>query len=181
MVNGPFTGTKERRSFKPKVASSILVGRMGRSAGKCRPFRRRDPAKASPSARITQERRKPRPAHRPLRRMHASLRRLAATGRSFVSSPTADRDGGYCRSDAKTFDGKTLQVRRTTHDGGIPKGTKTGTISPSRAASFRAGDLAWMLEAKVGLSGSDCRRLLIPSGHLHASAGSTTILGSHPN
>ena len=28
MVNGPFTGTKERRSFKPKVASSILVGRM---------------------------------------------------------------------------------------------------------------------------------------------------------
>jgi hypothetical protein len=38
VVNGPFTGTKERRSFKPKVASSILVGRMGRSAGKCRPF-----------------------------------------------------------------------------------------------------------------------------------------------
>lgn len=38
MVNGPFTGTKERRSFKPKVASSILVGRMGRSAGRCRPF-----------------------------------------------------------------------------------------------------------------------------------------------
>jgi hypothetical protein len=28
VVNGPFTGTKERRSFKPKVASSILVGRM---------------------------------------------------------------------------------------------------------------------------------------------------------
>ena len=28
MVNGPFTGTKERRSFKPKVASSILVGRI---------------------------------------------------------------------------------------------------------------------------------------------------------
>jgi hypothetical protein len=38
VVNGPFTGSKERRSFKPKVASSILVGRMGRSAGKCRPF-----------------------------------------------------------------------------------------------------------------------------------------------
>jgi hypothetical protein len=38
VVNGPFTGTKERRSFKPKVASSILVGRMGRSAGNCRPF-----------------------------------------------------------------------------------------------------------------------------------------------
>jgi hypothetical protein len=28
VVNGPFTGTKERRSFKPKVASSILVGRI---------------------------------------------------------------------------------------------------------------------------------------------------------
>jgi hypothetical protein len=28
VVNGPFTGTKERRSFKPEVASSILVGRM---------------------------------------------------------------------------------------------------------------------------------------------------------
>ena len=38
VVNGPFTGTKERRSFKPKVASSILVGRMEESAGKCRPF-----------------------------------------------------------------------------------------------------------------------------------------------
>jgi hypothetical protein len=29
VVNGPFTGTKERRSFKPEVASSILVGRIG--------------------------------------------------------------------------------------------------------------------------------------------------------
>jgi hypothetical protein len=28
VVNGPFTGSKERRSFKPKVASSILVGRI---------------------------------------------------------------------------------------------------------------------------------------------------------
>jgi hypothetical protein len=27
-----------RKPFKPKVASSILVGRMGRSAGRCRPF-----------------------------------------------------------------------------------------------------------------------------------------------
>ncbi len=36
VVNGPFTGSKERRSFKPKVASSILVGRMGSSAGRCR-------------------------------------------------------------------------------------------------------------------------------------------------
>ena len=32
VVNGPFTGTKERRSFKPKVASSILVGRITFSA-----------------------------------------------------------------------------------------------------------------------------------------------------
>ena len=28
VVNGPFTGFKERRSFKPKVASSILAGRI---------------------------------------------------------------------------------------------------------------------------------------------------------
>jgi hypothetical protein len=33
VVNGPFTGTKERRSFKPKVASSILVGRIRGGAG----------------------------------------------------------------------------------------------------------------------------------------------------
>ena len=32
MVNGPFTGSKERRSFKPKVASSILAGRIGDGA-----------------------------------------------------------------------------------------------------------------------------------------------------
>lgn len=38
VVNGPFTGTKERRSFKPKVASSILVGRIGGDSGKCRPL-----------------------------------------------------------------------------------------------------------------------------------------------
>ena len=33
VVNGPFTGSKERRSFKPKVASSILVGRIGGDSG----------------------------------------------------------------------------------------------------------------------------------------------------
>ena len=37
VVNGPFTGTKERRSFKPEVASSILVGRIGGGdSGRCR-------------------------------------------------------------------------------------------------------------------------------------------------
>lgn len=34
VVNGPFTGSKERRSFKPKVASSILVGRIGGDSGR---------------------------------------------------------------------------------------------------------------------------------------------------
>jgi hypothetical protein len=33
VVNGPFTGSKERRSFKPKVASSILVGRIRGGSG----------------------------------------------------------------------------------------------------------------------------------------------------
>ena len=36
VVNGPFTGSKERRSFKPEVASSILVGRIGGDSGECR-------------------------------------------------------------------------------------------------------------------------------------------------
>ena len=50
VVNGPFTGTKERRSFKPKVASSILVGRMEESAGKCRHSRRLSASRPDPSA-----------------------------------------------------------------------------------------------------------------------------------
>jgi hypothetical protein len=40
VVNGPFTGSKERRSFKPKVASSILVGRIpqGSKGGRVLPM-----------------------------------------------------------------------------------------------------------------------------------------------
>jgi hypothetical protein len=36
VVNGSLRGPKERRSFKPKVASSNLVGRIPRSSGRCR-------------------------------------------------------------------------------------------------------------------------------------------------
>lgn len=44
VVNGPFTGTKERRSFKPEVASSILVGRIGGAVIELGTLERVDPS-----------------------------------------------------------------------------------------------------------------------------------------
>ncbi len=54
------------------------------------------------------------------------------------------------------FDGETLQVRRTAHEGRILEGTKTGRVVPVPAT------LAWMLEAQINLNGSDCQ-LLFPT------------------
>jgi integrase len=70
-----------------------------------------------------------------------------------------------CRED---FDGETLRVRRTAHEGTILEGTKTdhGEHEAGRIVPVPA-TLAWMVEAQIRLNGSDCELLFpTPSGRL---------------
>lgn len=55
------------------------------------------------------------------------------------------------------FDGETLQVRRTAHEGQILEGTKTdhGEDGAGRVVPVPA-TLAWMLEAQINLNGPGC-------------------------
>jgi integrase len=61
------------------------------------------------------------------------------------------------------FDGETLQVRRTAHEGQILEGTKAdhGEPDAGRVVPVPA-TLAWMLEAQINLNGPDCQ-LLFPT------------------
>lgn len=66
------------------------------------------------------------------------------------------------------FDGKTLQVRRTAHEGQILEGTKTdhGESDAGRVVPVSA-TLAWMLEAQINLNGPDSQLLFpTPRGRL---------------
>jgi integrase len=66
------------------------------------------------------------------------------------------------------FDGETLQVRRTAHEGRILEGTKTdhGQEDAGRVVPVPA-TLAWLLEAQINLNGPDCRLLFpTPRGRL---------------
>jgi integrase len=66
------------------------------------------------------------------------------------------------------FDGETLQVRRTAHEGRILEGTKTdhGEPDAGRVVPVPA-TLAWMLEAQINLNGPDCQLLFpTPRGRL---------------
>jgi integrase len=66
------------------------------------------------------------------------------------------------------FDGETLQVRRTAHEGQILEGTKTdhGEPDAGRVVPVPA-TLAWMLEAQINLNGPDCQLLFpTPRGRL---------------
>ncbi len=66
------------------------------------------------------------------------------------------------------FDGETLQVRRTAHEGTILEGTKTdhGQEGAGRVVPVPA-TLAWMLEAQINLHGPDCQLLFpTPRGRL---------------
>jgi integrase len=66
------------------------------------------------------------------------------------------------------FDGETLQVRRTAHEGRILEGTKTdhGEEDAGRVVPVPA-TLAWMLEAQSNLNGPDCKLLFpTPRGRL---------------
>jgi integrase len=66
------------------------------------------------------------------------------------------------------FDGETLQVRRTAHEGTILEGTKTdhGEPDAGRVVPVPA-TLAWMLEAQINLNVPDCQLLFpTPRGRL---------------
>ena len=66
------------------------------------------------------------------------------------------------------FDGDTLQVRRTAHEGRILEGTKTdhGEENAGRVVPVPA-TLAWLLEAQINLHGPECRLIFpTPRGHL---------------
>ena len=66
------------------------------------------------------------------------------------------------------FDGETLQVRRTAHEGRILEGTKTdhGEPDAGRVVPVPA-TLAWMLEAQINLNGPDCQLFFpTPRGRL---------------
>jgi len=66
------------------------------------------------------------------------------------------------------FEGETLQVRRTTHEGRILEGTKTdhGEEDAGRVIPVPA-TLAWLLEAQINLNGPDCKLLFpTPRGRL---------------
>lgn len=66
------------------------------------------------------------------------------------------------------FDGETLQVRRTAHEGRILEGTKTdhGEPDAGRVVPVPA-TLAWLLEAQINLHGPACRLLFpTPRGRL---------------
>jgi integrase len=69
---------------------------------------------------------------------------------------------------AEDFDGETLQVRRTAHEGTILEGTKTdhGEEDAGRVVPVPA-TLAWLLEAQINLNGPDCQLLFpTPRGRL---------------
>ncbi len=66
------------------------------------------------------------------------------------------------------FDGETLQIRRTAHEGRILEGTKTdhGEEDAGRVVPVPA-TLAWLLEAQINLNGPDCKLLFpTPRGRL---------------
>jgi hypothetical protein len=66
------------------------------------------------------------------------------------------------------FDGETLKVRRTAHEGAILQGTKTdhGEQDAGRTVPVPA-TLAWMLEAQINLNGPDCDLLFTtPTGRM---------------
>jgi integrase len=69
---------------------------------------------------------------------------------------------------SEDFDGETLQVRRTAHEGTILDGTKTdhGEEDAGRVVPIPA-TLAWMLQAQINLNGPDCELLFpTPRGRL---------------
>jgi integrase len=83
-----------------------------------------------------------------------------------VFTDTGMRLGEVLPLRREDFDGETLKVRRTAHEGSILGGTKTdhGEHDAGRTVPVPA-TLAWMLEAQVRLNGEDCELLFTtPTG-----------------
>lgn len=101
--------------------------------------------------------------------MHAFAKaagRYEALVRTFTD--TGMRLGEVLPLRREDFDGETLQVRRTAHEGTILEGTKTdhGEQDAGRTVPVPA-TLAWLLQAQINLNGSDCQLLFpTPRGRL---------------
>lgn len=92
--------------------------------------------------------------------------RYEAMVRTFTD--TGMRLGEVLPLRAEDFDGETLQVRRTAHEGAILEGTKTdhGEEGSGRVVPVPA-TLAWMLEAQINLNGPGCDLVFTtPSGRM---------------
>jgi integrase len=92
--------------------------------------------------------------------------RYEALVRTFTD--TGMRLGEVLPLHPKDFDGETLQVRRTAHEGVVLEGTKTdhGEEGAGRVVPVPA-TLAWMLEAQINLSGPACELIFTtPRGRM---------------
>jgi integrase len=85
-----------------------------------------------------------------------------------VFTDTGMRLGEVLPLRREDFDGETLKVRRTAHEGTILDGTKTdhGEQDAGRVVPVPA-TLAWMLGAQINLNGADCDLLFTtPTGRM---------------
>jgi integrase len=85
-----------------------------------------------------------------------------------VFTDTGMRLGEVLPLRREDFDGETLQVRRTAHEGVILDGTKTDHGEPDAGRTIPVpATLAWMLEAQINLNGPDCDLVFTtPTGRL---------------
>jgi integrase len=101
-----------------------------------------------------------------MRRFAKAAGRYEALVRTFTD--TGMRLGEVLPLRPEDFDGETLQVRRTAHEGRILEGTKTdhGEEDAGRVVPVPA-TLGWLLEAQINLNGPDCKLLFpTPRGRL---------------
>lgn len=85
-----------------------------------------------------------------------------------VFTDTGMRLGEVLPLRREDFDGETLKVRRTAHEGIVLEGTKTdhGAHDAGRVVPCPA-TLAWMIEAQIQVNGDDCEQLFpTPGGRL---------------
>jgi integrase len=115
-------------------------------------------------------RRKPRPirvfSFEEMHRFAKAAGRYEAMVRVFTD--TGLRLGEILPLRREDFDGETLQVRRTAHEGVVLEGTKTdhGEQDAGRVVPVPA-TLAWMLEAQIQINDGDCDLLFTtPTGRM---------------
>jgi integrase len=85
-----------------------------------------------------------------------------------VFTDTGMRLGEVLPLRGEDFDGETLKVRRTAHEGQILEGTKTDHGEPGAGRIVPVpATLAWMIQAQISLNGNDCELLFpTPTGRL---------------